>query len=58
MILSPDKYHYICLGQDTVQYMLKFRDEELEERKLETDINFHLNSENPIKTLAVKRLKN
>lgn len=38
--------------------MLKFRDEELEERKLETDINFHLNSENPIKTLAVKRLKN
>ena len=42
--------------------MLTFRDEELEERKLETVlgtvINFHLNSENPIKTLAVKRLKN
>ena len=62
MILNPDKYHYMCLGKDTGNDMLKFRDKELEastlEIVLETEIDRNLNFEERIKALCSKAVKN
>ena len=38
MVFNPNKCHYISLGKDTVNGMLKFCDEELQASTLETGL--------------------
>ena len=42
MILNPDKCHYMCLGKDTLNDILKFCDEELKSSKFETVLGIEI----------------
>ena len=42
MIQNPDKCHYMCLGRDVVNDILKFCDEELKSSELETDLGIEI----------------
>ena len=61
MILTPGKYHYICLGKDPVNDILKFCDEGPKPSKLETvlgiEIDHKLTFERHVKTLCSKVAK-
>ena len=42
MILKPDKCHYMCLGKDAVNDILRFCDEELKSSELETVLGIEI----------------
>ena len=42
MIINPDNCHYMCLGADTMNDVLKFCDEELEASTFETDFGIEI----------------
>ena len=62
MILNPVKCHYMCLGKDTVNDILKFCDEELKSSELETVLGIELDQKLTfnchVKTLCSKAAKN
>ena len=61
MILNPAKCHYMCLGKDAVNDILKFCDEKLKSNELETvlgiEIDHKLTFNSHIKTLCSKAAK-
>ena len=61
MIINLDKCHYMCLGKDTVNDILKFCDEELKSSELETvlgiEIDQKLTFNCHVKTLCSKTAK-
>lgn len=57
MVFNPNKCHYICLGKDTVNGMLKFCDEELQASTLETGLGIETVWAT-LKDDVLKRLKN
>ena len=42
MIINLDKCHYMCLGKDTVNEILKFCDEEIKSSELETVLGIEI----------------
>ena len=62
MILNPGKYHYMCLGKDSVTALLRFCRQDLEVSEFETiiaiQIDNKLNFENHIKFLYSKASQN
>ena len=62
MILNPVKCHYMCLGKDTVNDILKFCDEELKSSERETVLGIELDQKLTfnchVKTLCSKAAKN
>ena len=42
MILNPDNCHYMCLGKDAVNDILKFGNEELKSSKIETVLGIEI----------------
>ena len=58
MILNLEKYHYICLGKDSVTDLLRFCGEVLETSELETvlgiQIDNKLNFENHINSFMTE----
>ena len=61
MIVNPDNCHYMCLGADTINDVLKFCDEELEASTFETDfgieIDLNFSFEDNVEILSVKVTK-
>ena len=62
MIINPDKCHYMCVGADTINDVLKFCDEELEASTFETvfeiEIDLNFSFEDHVETLCGKVTKN
>ena len=51
MILNPEKYHYICLGTDSVSALLRFCGEDFEASELETVYGYRLTTKQTLKTI-------
>ena len=59
MIINPDKCHYMYLGKNAVNDILKFCDEELNSNELETVLGVDIDlSKATLKHYVVKLLKN